>query len=103
MIKFGDCPRCGGAVIDEAPPMEDSPLCITCGWRRPDVPVDIQAEVTAHLGKKFVENRYTHRQIGKGKAPLSGWERTKRRREMQEQGGTQAPEDGSLGGGNGTN
>ena len=98
MINFGACPRCGAAVIDEAPPFEDSPMCITCGWRRPDVPVDIQAEVQAHLGKKFVENRYTHKQIGKGKAPLSGWERTKRQRELQEEESKRKSEDGSVGG-----
>ena len=103
MIRFGACPRCGGAVIDEAPPLEDSPMCITCGWRRPDVPVDIQAEVTAHLGKKFVENRYTHRQIGKGKAPLSGWERTKRLREMQKRTGQPDPGDSSFQGEKATN
>ncbi len=85
MIMFGACPRCGGAVIDRARAMEDSPLCITCGWRRTDLSLEIRTEVEAHLGEKFIDNRYQHRLIGKGKAPLSGWERVKRQRELERQ------------------
>jgi len=83
MSIFGACPRCGGVVIDEAPPMEDSPLCITCGWRRTDLSPEIRAEVEARLGAKFIDNRYQQRRFGKGKAPLSGWERKKRQRELE--------------------
>ena len=39
----------------------------------------------SHLGKNFMEDRYTHKQIGTGKPPLSGWEREKRRREREKQ------------------
>ena len=80
MITLYACPRCNGAVLDYSSPLADSPLCITCGWRRPEVPPDIQAEVEAHMGKTFMEDRYKHRQIGTGKPPLSGWDREKRRR-----------------------
>ena len=80
MITLQACPRCGGAVLDYRSPIADSPLCITCGWRRPEVPPNIQAEVEAHLGKSFMEDHYKHKQIGTGKPPLSGWEREKRRR-----------------------
>ena len=79
-ITLQACPRCGGAVLDYRSPIADSPLCITCGWRRPEVPPNIQAEVEAHLGKSFMEDHYKHKQIGTGKPPLSGWEREKRRR-----------------------
>ena len=78
MITFGACPRCGGAVID-------SPLCITCGWRGTDPSPEIRAEVEASLGEKSIDNRYPHRRIGKGKSPLSGWERVKRQRELEKQ------------------
>lgn len=80
MITLADCPRCGGAVLDYASPLADSPLCITCGWRRAKVSPEIQAEVDSHIGKAFMEDRYSHKQIGTGKPPLSGWEREKRRR-----------------------
>ena len=85
MIIFGACPRCGGAVIEDTSPMEDSPLCITCGWRRTELSREIRAEVEAHLGEKSIGNRYVHRRIGKGKTPLSGWERVKRLRELEKQ------------------
>lgn len=81
MIELDACQRCGGAIIDYSSPIADSPMCITCGWRKVTVPTDVQAEVEAHLGKTFMEDRYTHKQIGTGKPPLSGWEREKRRRE----------------------
>ena len=74
------CPRCGGAVIDYRCQAVDTALCITCGWRRRDVPPGVQQEVEAHLGKSYVENRYMHSRLGKGKPPLSGWEREKLRR-----------------------
>lgn len=82
-IKLGECPRCNGAVMDYKSPIADSPMCITCGWRKELVPQDVLDEVEAHLGKAFMEDRYTHRQIGTGKAPLSGWEREKRRRQRE--------------------
>jgi hypothetical protein len=47
------------------------------------VPAEVQAEVESHVGKDYVRDRYTHRQLGKGKPPLSGWEEEKRRRERQ--------------------
>jgi hypothetical protein len=58
----------------------DSPLCITCGWRRPEIPPTIKAEVDARLQKAFMEDSYERKLIGTGKPPLSGWEREKRRR-----------------------
>ncbi len=83
MITLQACPRCGGAVLDYGSPFADSPLCLTCGWRRPEISPEIQAEVDAHMGKPFLEDRYVHRHIGTGKPPLSGWEREKRRRERE--------------------
>ena len=82
-IKLSECPRCSGAVMDYESPIADSPMCITCGWRMEIVPQDVLDEVEAHLGKAFMEDRYTHRQIGTGKPPLSGWEREKRRRQRE--------------------
>ena len=82
-IKLSDCPRCNGAVMDYRSPIADSPMCITCGWRKETVPQDVLDEVEAHLGKAFMEDRYTHKQIGTGKPPLSGWEREKRRRQRE--------------------
>ncbi len=82
-IKLGTCPRCNGAVMDYESPIADSPMCITCGWRKEIVPQEVLDEVEAHLGKAFMEDRYTHRQIGTGKPPLSGWEREKRRRQRE--------------------
>lgn len=83
MITLDDCPRCGGAVLDYSSPIADSPLCLTCGWRRAQISAEVQSEVDSHLGKAFMEDRYSHRQIGTGKPPLSGWEREKRRRERE--------------------
>ena len=85
MIELDACVRCGGAILDYSSPITDSPMCITCGWRKVSVPADVQAEVEAHMGKTFMEDRYTHKQIGTGKPPLSGWEREKRRRERESQ------------------
>ena len=62
-------------------------MCINCGWRQSDVPPLIQAQVKAHLGKPYMDDRYTHDRIGTGKPPLSGWDRVKRRRARE---GTQA-------------
>lgn len=84
MIALEDCPRCGGAVLDYRSPITDSPLCITCGWRRAEISAEVLAEVEAYKGKPYMEDRYTHKQIGTGKPPLSGWEREKRRRERNE-------------------
>ena len=85
-ITLQACPRCGGAVLDYQSPIADSPLCITCGWRRPEVPPDIQAEVEAHLGKSFMEDYYKRKSLGTGKPPLSGWERRKRARDKETKG-----------------
>ena len=56
-------------------------MCINCGWRRPDIPDDVQREVVAHRGDAYLEGRYIHERIGTGKPPLSGWDRKKRLRE----------------------
>ncbi len=85
MISLDSCKKCGGAVIDYASPITDSPMCITCGWRRVEVSPEVQAEVEAHLGKAFMDDRYSHKQIGTGKPPLSGWEREKRRRQREKE------------------
>ena len=74
------CPRCRGAVIDYSHPPEESAMCIVCGWRDRKVPQVVADEVTEHLGRPFVEHTYTHSSPYRGKAPLSGWEREKRRR-----------------------
>ena len=87
MIDFGACPRCRGPVIDLGEPTDDSPLCIVCGWRRPDIPREIQDEVSAFLGKDTNLSRYIRKRIGTGKPPLSGWEKEKRRRELAKQRG----------------
>ncbi|MDP6299977.1 MAG: hypothetical protein QF717_01435 [SAR202 cluster bacterium] len=79
-ITLQACPRCNGAVLDYARSAEDGPMCITCGWRDNRVSASVQAEVDGHIGDEFVEHVYTHHCAGRGKPPLSGWEREKRRR-----------------------
>ena len=74
------CPRCRGAIIDYSHPPEESPMCIVCGWRDHKVSRAVADEVTEHLGRPFVEHTYTHSSPYRGKPPLSGWEREKRRR-----------------------
>jgi hypothetical protein len=46
-----------------------------------EIPPDVQAMVADHLGKPYMEDRYTHHRIGTGKPPLSGWDRIKRARQ----------------------
>ena len=85
MITPGACPRCEGAVIDYGCDVADNPLCITCGWRRPDISPEIEAEVERYLGEIYIGNRYEHRYIGTGKPSPSGWEKRKRQREVEEE------------------
>ena len=82
MITPAACPRCRGAILDYQFELADSPLCIVCGWRRPDVSPEIRAEVETHLGRALIGNQ-RKRRIGSGKPPPSGWEREKRRRERE--------------------
>ena len=84
MIKTQSCPRCLGAVLDHSVPDPDSPLCVNCGWRPKSIPEDVREQVRDHLGKSYSEERYMHGEIGRGKPPLSGWQRTQRRRELDE-------------------
>jgi hypothetical protein len=81
MIALHACPRCNGAVLEYPPPDAEGALCITCGWRQPDISPDVQAQIEAHLGKPSLEKPYTHTRIGRGKPALSGWERVKLQRE----------------------
>ena len=83
LITLDDCPRCGGAVLDYSSPITDSPLCMTCGWRKVQVSADVQSEFEKYFGMTFAGGRKTARQVGTGKPPLSGWERKKRRRERE--------------------
>jgi len=83
MIALQSCPRCKGAVLQYSGTAVDSPLCINCGWRKADVPVDVLEQVEQHLGQPYMEDKYTHARIGTGKPPLSGWDRVKRRRERE--------------------
>ena len=59
MITLSACPRCEGAVLDYSYMDADTPLCITCGWRRADISTDVLAEVEAHLGKPSVDHPTT--------------------------------------------
>ena len=86
MYGCGICPRCEGPIVDAEDPVEDSPLCITCGWRRSDVAPDVQAEVEAFMGKDVPRPRSPRKRIGTGKPPLSGWEREKRRKDRADGG-----------------
>ena len=83
MISLHACPKCKGAVLEYDAPNLESPLCLNCGWRRAEIPPDVQAQVEAHLGKADLEERYAHSRIGTGKPPLSGWQRIKRRKERE--------------------
>jgi hypothetical protein len=88
VIDFRTCPRCEGTVLVTRPQgrfdtVIDDPSCINCGWRRTVVPPDVLTEVRARMGKAYMESRYFRNEIGKGKVPLSGWERSKQRRERE--------------------
>ena len=84
MISVNACPRCRGAVVEQSPPAIDTALCVNCGWRRQEIPPDVQMEVAAHVGKPFLEeSRYTHHRIATGKPALTGWERVKRARDRE--------------------
>ena len=85
MITPGACPRCEGAVIDYGCDVADGPLCIACGWRRPDISPEIEAEVEEYLGEIYIGSRYVYRYIGTGKPSPSGWEKRKRQREIAEE------------------
>ena len=79
-MNLNSCPRCNGAVLDYAQPTEESPMCIMCGWRDRTVSESVLAEVESHLGKSFIEHTYTHSKATRGKPPMSGWDREKKRR-----------------------
>ena len=80
-VNLKGCPRCNGPVIDyKIQSTEDSPLCIMCGWRDQTVPSSVLAEVESHLGKSFIDHTYTHSKATRGKPPMSGWDREKKRR-----------------------
>ena len=83
MMALHSCPRCKGAVMEHGQTAPESAVCINCGWRRAEIPEDVIAQVEAHLGQPYMEDRYAHSRIGTGKPPLSGWERVKRRRERE--------------------
>ena len=82
MTKFRlqACPRCEGAIVNYSHPSVESPMCIVCGWRDQSIPRAVAEEVAEHLGRPYVEHTYTHSSPFRGKPPLSGWEREKRRR-----------------------
>ena len=67
MIGFKGCPRCGGDVLEYFPPDGDRILCINCGWRQPEIPDDVRAQVAAHLGRQNIEDSYRRGKAGKGK------------------------------------
>lgn len=79
-MNLNSCPRCNGAVLDYVQPIEDSPMCIMCGWRDQTVSQSVLAEVESHLGKSFIDHTYTHSKATRGKPPMSGWDREKKRR-----------------------
>ena len=58
MIVFKSCPRCRGDVLEHYPEDSDRALCINCGWRQPEVPTDVIAQVEAHLGRQHIEDAY---------------------------------------------
>ncbi len=87
MMDLKGCPRCNGAVL-VSDPSADGAVCVNCGWRRSDVSSEVMAQVVAHLGKPYMEDRYSHSRIGTGKPPLSGWDRLKCRRELEQSGRT---------------
>ena len=82
------CPRCNGVVLDD--PFEGEMKCVTCGWRPRSVPDDVEREVEAHRGKSNIG--HNRKRPPRGKPPLSGWERVKRRKDKQGQNGARASE-----------
>jgi hypothetical protein len=67
-------------VLEYTARADEDALCVNCGWRRPNIPPDVQAYVDEHLGKDQLRERYERTSIGTGKPPLSGWQRLKRQR-----------------------
>jgi len=80
-VLVGSCPRCEGAVELHPPQFEEEDTCVNCGWRRAEIPPDVQRTVQEHQGEDHLPGEiYRHRDIGKGKSlPLSG--AAKKRRE----------------------
>ena len=70
-------------MVEYSAPAIDTAMCVNCGWRRQEIPQDVQVEVAAHVGKPFLEDRYTHHRIASGEPPLNGWDRVKRARERE--------------------
>ena len=61
-IHTETCPRCNGAVVDYQTSDEDSPTCLTCGWRDQQVSPDVQREINASLGQpKLAVSPYLHK------------------------------------------
>ena len=80
MIAVHSCVRCDGAVLEYSPPSPDSTLCINCGWRPAEVPVEVQVSVEADLGRNKLKRNRGGDRIATGKPALSGWDRVKRHR-----------------------
>ncbi len=83
MLTFHGCPRCKGTVIASTARADEDPMCVNCGWRRPNIPADVQEYVDEHLGQPQLRERYERTYIDTGKPPLSGWQRLKRRRQTR--------------------
>lgn len=69
------CPRCNGAIVSYSSAYEDS-FCVNCGWERIDIPQSVIETVESSRGQGILKDeRWTHRSIGTGKAPSSGWQK----------------------------
>ena len=88
MLKLGGCPKCDGCLFWDI--QEQADMCIACGWRPRNVSLDVQLEVEAHLGQDAVGRKL--KEAPKGKPPLNGWEREKRRRSKRHAGKTPTPQ-----------
>ena len=44
--------------MENFPVDSERALCINCGWRAPDVPVDVSEQVTAHRRMRHIEDAY---------------------------------------------
>ena len=69
-LKYNACPRCWGPVELGRDLYGPHELCLDCGWAG--------ETRTVTLKRQYNSNR-----IGTGKLPLSGWEREKRKRELE--------------------
>ena len=71
-LTLGTCPKCRGAVLDYGSPLLDSPLCVNCGWREPDLPQVILTHLRSGLNGASARGPYALRRDGAARGRRNG-------------------------------